>query len=116
MAWRLEGLTRPRPDQATAEAGLLLLVAAGAWAGTVLLARGMAGMTGTMGLSLAVGPGRRAGGRRGRAGYGGGRHLAAVAGSGPARRAPDDDGQSLTCRESVLGGRSVLPVSWRVWP
>ena len=54
MAWRLEGLTRPRPDQATAEAGLLLLVAAGAWAGTVLLARGMAGMTGTMGLSLAV--------------------------------------------------------------
>src|SRR6516164_10983444 len=54
MAWRLEGLTRPRPDQATAEAGLLLLVAAAAWAGTVLLARGMAGMTGTMGLGLAA--------------------------------------------------------------
>jgi predicted metal-binding membrane protein len=54
---RLSGsadLVRSRPDQATAEAGLLLLVAAGTWAGTVLLARGMAGMTGTMGLSLAV--------------------------------------------------------------
>ena len=48
------GLARPRPEQATAEAGLLLLVAAGAWAGTVLLARGMAGMTGTMGLGVAV--------------------------------------------------------------
>jgi len=36
------------------EVGLLLLVAAGAWAGTVLLARGMAGMTGTMGLGLAA--------------------------------------------------------------
>src|SRR6516165_2959606 len=54
MAWRLEGLARPRPDLATVEAGLLLLVAAGAWAGTVLMARGMAGMTGTMGLGLAV--------------------------------------------------------------
>jgi predicted metal-binding membrane protein len=54
---RLSGpadLARPRPDQATAEVGLLLLVAAGAWAGTVLLARGMAGMTGTMGLGLAA--------------------------------------------------------------
>jgi len=54
---RLSGsgdLARPRPDRATAEAALLLLVAAGAWAGTVLLARGMAGMTGTMGLGLAV--------------------------------------------------------------
>ena len=48
------GLARPRPGQATVEAGLLLLVAAGAWAGTVLLARGMAGMTGTMGLGLAA--------------------------------------------------------------
>ena len=48
------GLARPRPEQATAEAGLLLLVAAAAWAGTVLLARGMAGMTGTMGLGLAA--------------------------------------------------------------
>jgi predicted metal-binding membrane protein len=54
MAWRLEGPVRARPDQLTAEAGLVLLVAAGAWAGTVLLARGMAGMTGTMGLGLAV--------------------------------------------------------------
>jgi predicted metal-binding membrane protein len=54
MAWRLEGLARPRPDQVTMEAGLLLLAAAGAWTGTVLLARGMAGMTGTMGLNLAV--------------------------------------------------------------
>jgi len=35
------------------EAGPLLLVAAGAWAGTVLLAHGMAGMSGTMGLGLA---------------------------------------------------------------
>jgi predicted metal-binding membrane protein len=54
MAWRLEGLARPRREQAAAEVGLLLLVAAGAWAGTVLLARGMAGMTGTMGLGLAA--------------------------------------------------------------
>jgi predicted metal-binding membrane protein len=54
MAWRLEGLVRPRPDQATVKAGALLLVAAGAWAGTVLLARGMAGMSGTMGLGLAA--------------------------------------------------------------
>jgi predicted metal-binding membrane protein len=53
MAWRLEGRARPRPDQATAAAGLLVAVAAGAWGGTVLLARGMAGMAGTMGLSLA---------------------------------------------------------------
>jgi predicted metal-binding membrane protein len=36
------------------EAGLLLIAAAGAWAATVALARGMAGMTGTMGLGLAV--------------------------------------------------------------
>ena len=39
---------------ATSEGGLLLVVAAGAWAATVVLARGMAGMTGTMGLGLAV--------------------------------------------------------------
>ena len=50
MVWRPESLARPRP----AEAGLLLVVAAGAWAGTVLLAQGMAGMTGTMGLDLAA--------------------------------------------------------------
>ncbi len=42
--------TRPQPGQAAVKAGPLLLVAAGAWAGTVLLARGMAGMNGTMGL------------------------------------------------------------------
>jgi len=32
----------------------VLIAAAGAWAGTVVLARGMTGMTGTMGLGLAV--------------------------------------------------------------
>ena len=32
----------------------MLIAAAGAWAATVALARGMAGMTGTMGLGLAV--------------------------------------------------------------
>jgi predicted metal-binding membrane protein len=44
----------PRPALATREAALLLVVAAGAWAATVALARGMAGMTGTMGLALAA--------------------------------------------------------------
>ena len=34
------------------EAALLLIAAAGAWAATVAIARGMAGMTGTMGLGL----------------------------------------------------------------
>ena len=38
----------------TREVGLVLMAAAGAWAATVVLARGMAGMTGTMGLGLAV--------------------------------------------------------------
>ena len=33
---------------------LLLILAAGAWAATVAIARGMAGMTGTMGLGLAL--------------------------------------------------------------
>ena len=47
-------LAPSRPALATREAGLVLIVAAAAWAGTVLLARGMAGMTGTMGLGLAV--------------------------------------------------------------
>jgi len=47
-------LARPRPGLATREAALLLVAAAGAWAGTVALARGMTGMTGTMGLGLAV--------------------------------------------------------------
>ena len=43
-----------RPGLATREASLLLIAAAGAWAATVVLARGMAGMAGTMGLGLAV--------------------------------------------------------------
>ena len=43
-----------RPGLAWREVGLLLIAAAGAWAATVVLARGMAGMTGTMGLSLGV--------------------------------------------------------------
>jgi predicted metal-binding membrane protein len=47
-------LGRPRPGLATREAALLLIAAAGAWAATVALARGMAGMTGTMGLGLAL--------------------------------------------------------------
>jgi predicted metal-binding membrane protein len=47
-------LARPRPALATREAALLLIVAAGAWVATIALARGMAGMTGTMGLGLAV--------------------------------------------------------------
>ena len=46
--------SRPRPGLATREAALLLIAAAGAWAGTVTLARGMTGMSGTMGLELAV--------------------------------------------------------------
>lgn len=45
---------RLRPGLATREAALLLIAAAGAWAVTVMLARGMAGMTGTMGLGPAV--------------------------------------------------------------
>src|SRR5215831_21187487 len=47
MAWAQAGFF-------TREAGLVLIAAAGAWAATVVLARGMAGMTGTMGLGLAV--------------------------------------------------------------
>jgi len=38
----------------TREVALLLILAAGAWAATVTIARGMAGMTGTMGLGLAA--------------------------------------------------------------
>jgi predicted metal-binding membrane protein len=45
---------RPRPALATREASLLLILAAGAWAATIALAREMAGMTGTMGLALAA--------------------------------------------------------------
>ncbi len=48
------GLTRPRPSRTAREAAVLLILAAGAWAATVALARGMAGMTGTMGLGLAA--------------------------------------------------------------
>ena len=47
-------LARPRPGLATREAALLLIAAAGAWAGTITLARGMTGMSGTMGLELAI--------------------------------------------------------------
>ena len=48
------GLARPRPGLAAHEVAFLLILAAGAWAATVALARGMAGMTGTMGLGLAA--------------------------------------------------------------
>jgi predicted metal-binding membrane protein len=48
------GLARPRPGLATGEIAFLLILAAGAWAATVILARGMAGMTGTMGLGLVL--------------------------------------------------------------
>ncbi len=48
------GFARPRPGLATREIALLLILPAGAWAATIVLARRMAGMTGTMGLSLAA--------------------------------------------------------------
>src|SRR6516162_6267258 len=48
------GQAQPRAGFVTREAGLVLIAAAGAWAATVVLARAMAGMTGTMGLGLAV--------------------------------------------------------------
>jgi len=48
------GLARPRPGLAAREVAFLLILAAGAWAATIALARGMAGMTGTMGLGLAA--------------------------------------------------------------
>jgi predicted metal-binding membrane protein len=49
------GLAGPRPGlAATREAAFLLILAAGAWVATIALARGMAGMTGTMGLGLAL--------------------------------------------------------------
>jgi predicted metal-binding membrane protein len=48
------GLAGPRPGLATREVAFLLILAAGAWAATLALARGMAGMTGTMGLGLAL--------------------------------------------------------------
>jgi predicted metal-binding membrane protein len=49
-----QGLARPRPGPATREVAFLLILAAGAWAATLVLARRMAGMTGTMGLALAA--------------------------------------------------------------
>ena len=48
------GLARAQQGFVTREAGLVLIAAGGAWAATVALARGMTGMTGTMGLGLAV--------------------------------------------------------------
>jgi predicted metal-binding membrane protein len=48
------GLARAPAGFATREASLVLIAAAGAWVATVILARRMAGMTGTMGLGLAV--------------------------------------------------------------
>lgn len=48
------GLARPRPALALREVALLLILAAGAWVAIVAIARGMNGMTGTMGLGLAV--------------------------------------------------------------
>jgi predicted metal-binding membrane protein len=48
------GVAGPRTLLATREVAFLLVLAAGAWAATVVLARGMAGMTGTMGLGLAL--------------------------------------------------------------
>jgi predicted metal-binding membrane protein len=48
------GLARPQPGLAIQETALLLLLAAGAWAGTLYIASGMSGMTGTMGLTLVL--------------------------------------------------------------
>ena len=48
------GLVRPRTGPAAREIAFLLILAAGAWAATLVLARGMAGMAGTMGLGLAA--------------------------------------------------------------
>jgi hypothetical protein len=48
------GLAQAQAGFVTREAGLVLIAAAGAWAATIALARGMAGMTGMMGLGLVV--------------------------------------------------------------
>jgi predicted metal-binding membrane protein len=48
------GLAGPRSGPAVREAAFLLILAAGAWAATIALTREMAGMTGTMGLGLAL--------------------------------------------------------------
>ena len=47
-------LAQPRPGRTAREAAVLLILAAGAWAATLALARGMAGMAGPMGLGLAA--------------------------------------------------------------
>jgi predicted metal-binding membrane protein len=44
----------PRPRLGVREAAFLLILAAAAWAATIALARGMSGMTGTMGLNLGL--------------------------------------------------------------
>jgi predicted metal-binding membrane protein len=46
------GLARPRAGLAAREVAVLLILAAGAWAAALVLTRGMAGTTGTMGLGL----------------------------------------------------------------
>ena len=48
------GVARPRSGGTSREAAVLLILAAGAWAATLVMARGMSGMTGTMGLGLAA--------------------------------------------------------------
>ena len=49
-----QGVGSSRLSLAGRDVSVLLILAAGAWAGTVAIARGMTGMTGTMGLSPAV--------------------------------------------------------------
>jgi predicted metal-binding membrane protein len=46
-------LAQARPQIAARDVALVLIAAAAAWVATVMLARGMSGMTGTMGLGLA---------------------------------------------------------------
>ena len=48
------GTARPLRRPGALDIALVLALAAGAWAATVVLARGMAGMTGTMGLGVAA--------------------------------------------------------------
>jgi predicted metal-binding membrane protein len=48
-------LATPRQGLTTREAAFLLILAAGAWAATIRLSRGIAGMPGTMGLGLGLG-------------------------------------------------------------
>jgi predicted metal-binding membrane protein len=48
------GLAQPRPGPAAREVAFLLILAAGAWAATLAVARGTAGMTSTMGPGLAA--------------------------------------------------------------